>query len=50
MLCVHDRQADSVSTIANIIQIDKAAISRTVEKLAQKQHVLVIPGKDRRSQ
>ncbi len=50
MRCVHDRQADSVTTLAKFIQIDKAAISRTVEKLAQKQHILVIPGKDRRSQ
>lgn len=49
MASVYDDSAHSINELADYIEIDKAAVSRLVEKLVQKGLLLHEAGKDRRS-
>ncbi|MGE4350098.1 MAG: MarR family winged helix-turn-helix transcriptional regulator [Candidatus Berkiella sp.] len=49
MTSVYDDSAHSINELAEYIEIDKAAVSRLVDKLVHKGLLLHEPGKDRRS-
>ncbi len=49
MVAIYDQKASSISELANYIEVDKASISRVVEKLVAENLLNHKPGKDRRS-
>jgi MarR family transcriptional regulator, transcriptional regulator for hemolysin len=49
LVALSDNQATSVGELADYIEVDKASISRVVERLVALELITHIPGKDRRS-
>jgi DNA-binding MarR family transcriptional regulator/uncharacterized protein YbcV (DUF1398 family) len=49
LLTLYEHRADSVGQLAQYIEVDKASISRVVEKLVKQGRVVHLMGKDRRS-
>jgi MarR family transcriptional regulator for hemolysin len=49
LVVLSDNQATSVGELADYIEVDKASISRVVERLVALELITHIPGKDRRS-
>jgi DNA-binding MarR family transcriptional regulator len=49
MVAIYDKQANSINTLAQYIDIDKATISRVAEKLVVRKLLVHKEGKDRRS-
>ncbi len=49
LIALYDEQASSISTLSEYIEVDKASISRVVERLDLMQLITHLPGKDRRS-
>lgn len=49
LIALYDGKASSVGELAEYIEVDKASISRVVERLVALKFITHIPGKDRRS-
>lgn len=49
ILALYAEEANTISTLAEYVNVDKGSISRVVEKLVQKGLVSHVKGKDRRS-
>lgn len=49
LVAIYDQKANSIHSLADYIEVDKATISRVVEKLTLKNMLIHKSGKDRRS-
>lgn len=49
LLVVYNRKADSITGLSKYIEVDKASISRVIDRLVEKQLLVHLAGSDRRS-
>ena len=49
LITIYDNQGDSVTSIAQYIEVSKPVVSRIIDQLSRKNLVKVKPGMDRRS-
>lgn len=49
LLCVYNKEAQSITELSKLIEVDKASISRVIQNLCDKGLVLHTAGADRRS-
>ena len=49
LISIHDKQGNSITTLAKYIEVNKSAISRLVEQLSKRNLVIIMEGRDRRS-